>query len=86
MPAAEIAGQFFHELSNFLISLPFLVSAALPVLLLLALAVATIWQLRSDRRADASWLIAFVAATSLLLMIGANELVRVMKPNYGFAT
>ena len=82
MAATEIAGQFLHELSNFLISLPPFVSAALPVLLLLALAVATILHLRSDRRADASWLIAFVAATSLLLMIGANELARVMKPNY----
>ena len=82
MAAAEIAGQFLHELSNFLISLPPFVSAALPVLLLLAVAVATILHLRSDRRADASWLIAFVAATSLLLMIGANELARVMKPNY----
>ena len=79
MAATEIAGQFLHELSNFLISLPPFVSAALPVLLLLALAVATILHLRSDRRADAGWLIAFVAATSLLLMIGANELVRVMK-------
>ena len=81
MTAAEIAGQFLHFLSNYLISLPPFVSAALPVLLLLALAVATILHLCSDRRADAGWLIAFVAATTLLLMIGANELVRVMKPN-----
>ena len=79
MTAAEIAGQFLHFLSNYLISLPLPVSAALPVLLLLALAVAAILHLRSDRRVDAGWLIAFVAATSLLLMIGANELVRVMK-------
>ena len=75
MTAAEIAGQFLHFLSNYLISLPPFVSAALPVLLLLALAVAAILHLRSDRRVDAGWLIAFVAATSLLLMIGANELV-----------
>ena len=75
MTAAEIAGRFLHFLSNYLISLPLSVSAALPVLLLLALAVATILHLRSDRRADAGWLIAFVAATSLLLMIAANELV-----------
>ncbi len=81
MTAAEIAGQFLHFLSNYLISLPPFVSAALPVLLLLALAVAAILHLRSDRRVDAGWLIAFVAATSLLLMIGANELVRVMKSN-----
>ena len=81
MTAAEIAGQFLHFLSNYLISLPPFVSAALPVLLLLALAVATILHLRSDRRADAGWLIAFVAATSLLLMIAANELVAVMKAN-----
>ena len=81
MSAAEIAGRFLHFLSNYLISLPLPVSAALPVLLLLALVVASLFRLRSDRRADAGWLIAFVAATSLLLMIGANELVRVMKPN-----
>ena len=81
MTAAEIAGRFLHFLSNYLISLPPPVSAALPVLLLLALAVVTILHLRSDRRADAGWLIAFVAATSLLLMIAANELVRVMKAN-----
>ena len=81
MTAAEVAGRFLHFLSNYLISLPLPVSAALPVLLLLALAVATLLHLRSDRRADAGWLIAFVAATTLLLMIGANELVRVMKPN-----
>ena len=81
MAAVEIAGQFLHSLSNYLISLPTFVSAALPVLLLLAVTVATIFHLRSDRRADAGWLIAFVAATSLLLMIGANELVRVMKSN-----
>ncbi len=81
MTAAEIAGRFLHFLSNYLISLPLPVSAALPVLLLLALAVATILHLRSDRRADAGWLIAFVAATSLLLMIAANELVGVMKAN-----
>ena len=49
--------------------------------MLLALAVAAILHLRSDRRADAGWLIAFVAATSLLLMIAANELVAVMKAN-----
>ena len=81
MTAAEVTGRFLHFLSNYLISLPPPVSAALPVLLLLALAVATILHLRSNRRADASWLIAFVAATSLLLMIGANELVRAMKSN-----
>ena len=81
MTAAEIAGRFLHFLSNYLISLPPPVSAALPVLLLLALAVVTILHLRSDRRADAGWLIAFVAATSLLLMIAANELVAVMKAN-----
>ena len=81
MTAAEIAGRFLHFLSNYLISLPPPVSAALPVLLLLALAVAAILHLRSDRRADAGWLIAFVAATSLLLMIAANELVSVMKAN-----
>ena len=81
MTAAEIAGRFLYFLSNYLISLPPPVSAALPVLLLLALAVATILHLRSDRRADAGWLIAFVAATSLLLMIAANELVAVMKAN-----
>ena len=81
MSAAEVAGQFLHFLSNYLISLPLPVSAALPVLLLLALTVATILHLRSDRRVDAGWLIAFVAATSLLLMIAANELVRAMKPN-----
>ena len=81
MTAAEIAGRFLHFLSNYLISLPLPVSAALPVLLLLALAVAAILHLRSDRRADAGWLIAFVAATSLLLMIAANELVAVMKAN-----
>ena len=81
MTAEEIAGRFLHFLSNNLISLPLPVSAALPVLLLLALTVATILHLRSDRRVDAGWLIAFVTATSLLLMIGANELVRVMKSN-----
>ena len=81
MTAAEIAGRFLHFLSNYLISLPLPVSAALPVLLLLAVAVATILRLRSDRRVDAGWLIAFVAATSLLLMIAANELVAVMKAN-----
>ena len=81
MTAVEIAGRFLHFLSNYLISLPLPVSAALPVLLLLALMVASLFRLRSDRRADATWLIAFVAATSLLLMIGANELVRVMKSN-----
>ena len=81
MTAAEIAGRFLHFLSNYLISLPLPVSAALPVLLLLALSVAAILHLRSDRRVDAGWLIAFVAATSLLLMIAANELVGVMKAN-----
>ena len=81
MTAAEIAGRFLHFLSNYLIDLPLPVSAALPVLLLLALSVATILHLRSDRRADAGWLIAFVAATTLLLMIAANELVMVMKAN-----
>ena len=81
MTAAEVAGRFLHFLSNYLISLPLPVSAALPVLLLLALAVATLLHLRSDRRADAGWLIAFVAATLLLAMIAANELVRVMKAN-----
>ena len=81
MTAAEIAGRFLHFLSNYLISLPPPVSAALPILLLLALAVAAILHLRGDRRVDAGWLIAFVAAASLLLMIAANELVAVMKAN-----
>ena len=81
MSAAAIAGRFLHFLSNYLISLPLPVSAALPFLLLLAVTVASLLRLRSDRRADAGWLIAFVAATSLLLMIAANELVRAMKPN-----
>ena len=65
MTAAEIAGRFLHFLSNYLIDLPLPVSAALPVLLLLALSVAAILHLRSNRRVDAGWLIAFVAATSL---------------------
>ncbi len=81
MAAAEIAGRFLHFLSNYLISLPLPVSAALPVLLLLALAVATILHLRSDRRADAGWLIAFMAASTLLLMILVNEIAGMMKPN-----
>ena len=81
MTAAEIAGRFLHFLSNYLISLPLPVSAALPVLLLLVLVVASLLRLRSDRRVDAGWLIGFVAASTLLLMISVNEIVGMMKPN-----
>ena len=79
--AAEIPERFLYYLSNLLVTLSPSVAAASLVLLLLALVVATLLRLRSGKRADAGWLLVFVAATSFLLMIAVNEAVRMMQSN-----
>ena len=79
--ATEIPERFLYYLTNLLVTLPPTVAAASLVLLLLALVVATLLRLRSGKRADAGWLLVFVAATSFLLMIAANEAVRMMQSN-----
>ena len=79
--ATEIPERFLYYLSNLLVTLSPSVAAASLVLLLLALVVATLLRLRSGKRADAGWLLVFVAATSFLLMIAVNEAVRMMQSN-----
>ncbi len=79
--ATEIPERFLYYLTNLLVTLPPTVAAASLLLLLLALLVATLLRLRSGKRADAGWLLVFVAATSFLLMIAANEAVRMMQSN-----
>ena len=64
--ATEIPERFLYYLSNLLVTLSPSAAAASLVLLLLALVVATLLRLRSGKRADAGWLLVFVAVTSFL--------------------
>ncbi len=74
----ELLAQFTRYLANNLVAPTPFVGGLLVILLPLALAGATLWQLRARRRGSAVWLLAFVAATLLLLFVAANETLRIV--------
>ena len=68
-------------MSNEVLQLPLVLGAAAGLVLLLVLALTTLLRLRSGRKADAIWLVGFVAAATLLLLIMINEIVGVVVEN-----
>lgn len=81
MTAAEVPGQFLYVLSNFLFRLPWSVGALVIGLLVVALVDASRRRLRASVPADACWMLVFVTATAFLIMVAANEALRIMKAN-----
>ena len=78
LDAAEIPHYFLYFMSNFSLRLPDPAGAALLLLLLLALLRATWRRSRDSRRVDAGWLLTFLAGSTILLMVAANEVIEVI--------
>ena len=74
----QLLAQFLRYLANGVVSPAPWVGELLVILLPLALLVATLWQLRARRPAGACWMLAFVSATLLLLLMAANEALRIV--------
>ena len=74
----QLLAQFLRYLVNGVLSPTPLVGTVLVILLPLALLFATLWQLRTRRPAGAGWLLTFVSVTLLLLIIAANEALRIV--------
>lgn len=81
MTAVEIPARLLYFLGNQLLTVSPAVAVASLILLALALAVGAWQRLRGDVRVDAGWLLIFVAAVMFLLMLAANEIVRIMQSN-----
>ena len=79
MTAADIPGRLIYALSNYLVILQSQ-AGEMFVLALLVLLLFLSWRrLASASPASAAWLLAFVTATTFLVIVGANEVVRVME-------
>ena len=78
LTAPQLLTQFLRYLANGIVSPAPWFGELLVILLPLALLFGTLWQLRSRRPAGAGWLLAFVSVTLLLLIIAANEALRIV--------
>ena len=78
---AELLTRLIRFMSNEILQPPRVLGAAAGLVLLLVLALTTLLRLRSGRKADAIWLVGFVAATTLLLLLIINEIVGVVVEN-----
>ena len=78
---AELLTRLIRFMSNEILQPPLVLGAAAGLVLLLVLALTTLLRLRSGRKADAIWLVGFVAATTLLLLLVINEVVGVVVDN-----
>ena len=78
---AELLTRLIRFMSNEILQLPLVLGAAAGLVLLLVLALTTLWRLRSGRKSDAIWLAGFVSATTLLLLLLINEIVGVVVEN-----
>ncbi|MCY3946977.1 MAG: glycosyltransferase family 39 protein [Anaerolineaceae bacterium] len=78
LDAAEIPHHFLYYMSNLTLRLPDPAGAVLLLLLIPALP-GTAWRRhRAGRRVDAAWLLTFLAGSTFLLMVAANEVVDVI--------
>ena len=78
---AELLTRLIRFMSNEILQPPLVLGAAAGLVLLLVLALTTLLRLRAGRKADAIWLVGFVAATTLLLLLIINEIVGVVVDN-----
>lgn len=79
MTLADIPGRLLYALSNYLVTLQMEAGALFVTALLVVLVLFSWRRLKSANPAGAAWLLAFVAATTFLFIVGANEVVRVME-------
>ena len=79
MRLADIPGRLLYALSNYLVTLQSEAGALFVAALLVVLVLISWRGLRSVSPANATWLLTFVAATTLVFIIGTNEVVRVME-------
>ena len=77
----ELLTRLVRFMSNKILQPPQVLSAAAGLVLLLVLVINTMLRLRSGRKADAIWLVGFVAASTLLLLLMINEVVGVVVDN-----
>ncbi len=78
LAAPQLLTQFLRYLANGIVSPAPWVGELLVILLPLALLFGTLWQLRNRRPAGAGWLLTFVSVSLLLLIIAANEALRIV--------
>ena len=78
---AELLTRVIRFMSNEILQPPLVLGAAAGLVLMLVLALTTLLRLRAGRKADAIWLVGFVAATTLLLLLIINEIVGVVVDN-----
>ncbi|MCE2489457.1 MAG: glycosyltransferase family 39 protein [Anaerolineae bacterium] len=79
LTAADIPGRLLYTLSNYLAILQGPAGAMFVLALVVALVLLSWRRLKAGQRAVAGWLLSFVAATTFLFIIAANEVVRVME-------
>ncbi len=79
MTLADIPGRLIYTLSNYLVNLQSEAGAVFVAVLLALLLFSTWRKLRSVSPTGAVWLLSFVTATTFLIIVGANEVVRVME-------
>ena len=78
LDAARVPHYFLYFMSNLMIRVPGPAGVVLLPLLILAL-LRTTWRRRQGgRRVDAGWLLTFLAGSTFLLMVAANEVANVM--------
>ena len=78
LDAVRLPHFFLYFMSNFTLRLPDPAGAALLLLLLLVLLRSTWRRSRDKRLVDAGWLLTFLAGSTFLLMVAANEVVDVI--------
>ena len=78
LTSTQLLAQFLRYLANGIVSPAPWVGELLVILLPLALLFGTLLQLRARRPAGAGWLLTFVSVSLLLLIIAANEALRIV--------
>ncbi len=78
LSVAELLAQFVRLISNNVVQPTISLGEVLGILLPLALVIAILLRLRSGHKVGVVWLLAFVSATLLVLLLGINELIRLV--------
>ena len=79
LTAPELIAQLLQHLTNGALQPSAPISEALTALLPLVLVIAVLWQLRAGRRPGTGWLLAFMSAALLMLMLSANAALSVVQ-------
>ena len=78
LSVAELLAQFVRLISNDVVQPTISLGEVLGILLPLALVIAILLRLWSEHKVGVVWLLAFVPATMLVMLLGINELIRLV--------